>query len=66
MLPGNWVNDTTLSNWVKEDRKKLAGQPAAGRISRTRRLRELDARPRTEDEVEFLSKAAAYFAAEHR
>lgn len=60
------INDTTLGFWVKDYRKKIAGQPPAG-MPDEERVRELERRNRElEMEVAFLRKAAAYFAKEQR
>jgi transposase len=62
------VHDTTLGNWVREYKEKHGGaaeEPLS--LTEHARLRELE---RTNRELEmkcaFLTKAAAYFAAEHR
>jgi transposase len=62
------VHDTTLGNWVREYKEKHGGaaeEPLS--LTERARLRELE---RTNRELEmkcaFLTKAAAYFAAEHR
>jgi len=61
------VNDTTLGFWVKDYRKKLAGQPLPQDMPDQERIRELERRNRElEMENAFLKKAAAYFAREHR
>ena len=61
------VNDTTLGFWVKDYRKKLAGQPLPPDMPDAGRVRELERRVRElEMENTFLKKAAAYFAKEHR
>ena len=61
------VNDTTLGFWVKDYRKKLAGQPLPPDMPDSERVRELERRNRElEMENAFLKKAAAYFAREHR
>ncbi len=61
------VNETTLGNWVKEYREKHADDEPALPVPERARLRELE---RENHELKmkagFLSKAAAYFAAEHR
>jgi len=61
------VNDTTLGFWVKDYRKKIAGQPLPADMPDDERVRELERRNRElEMEVAFLRKAAAYFAKEQR
>jgi transposase-like protein len=61
------VNDTTLGFWVKDYRKKLAGQPLPAGMPDNERVRELERRVRElETENAFLKKAAAYFAKEQR
>jgi transposase-like protein len=61
------INDTTLGFWVKDYRKKLAGQPLPPDMPDAERVRELERRVRElEMENTFLKKAAAYFAKEHR
>ena len=61
------VNDTTLGFWVKDYRKKLAGQPLPPDMPDAERVRELERRVRElETENTFLKKAAAYFAKDHR
>jgi transposase len=60
-------NDTTLGFWVKDYRRKLAGQPLPQDMPDQERIRELERRNRElEMENAFLKKAAAYFAREHR
>ena len=61
------VNETSLGSWVKEYREKHADDEPALQLSERARLRELERENRElKMKVEFLSKAAAYFAAEHR
>ena len=61
------INDTTLGFWVKDYRKKLAGQPLPPDMPDAERIRELERRNRElETENTFLKKAAAYFAREQR
>jgi transposase-like protein len=61
------VNETSLGNWVREYREKHADDDPALQLSERARLRELERENRElKMKVEFLSKAAAYFAAEHR
>jgi transposase len=61
------LNETTLGYWVKAYREKHAEEePPLGMPERAR-LRELERENRElKMKCEFLSKAAAYFAAEHR
>jgi transposase len=61
------VNDTTLGNWVRDFRKKHAGNEPPLQVSERARLRELERINRElQAKVAFLEKAAAYRAAEHR
>ena len=61
------VNETSLGNWVREYREKHADDEPALQLPERARLRELERENRElKMKVEFLSKAAAYFAAEHR
>jgi transposase len=61
------VNDTTLGFWVKDYRKKHAGDPLPADMQDAERIRELERRNRElEMELAFLKKAAAYFAREQR
>jgi transposase-like protein len=61
------VNESSLGNWVKEYRESHAGDEPGLQLSERARLRELERENRElKMRVEFLSKAAAYFAAEHR
>ncbi len=61
------VNESSLGNWVREYREKHAGEEPPLQISERARLRELERENHDlKMRVEFLSKAAAYFAAEHR
>lgn len=60
-------NDTTLGFWVKDYRKKHAGDPLPADMPEAERIRELERRNRElEMELAFLKKAAAYFAREQR
>ena len=54
------VSETSLGNWVRAYREKHAEDEPPLQLSERARLRELRMK------AEFLSKAAAYFAAEHR
>jgi transposase len=62
------VHDTTLGNWVREYKQKngdSAEEPLT--LNERARLRELERKNRElEMKCAFLTKAAAYFAAEHR
>jgi transposase len=61
------INETSLGNWVRAYREKHAGDEPPLQISERTRLRELERENRElRAKNEFLSKAAAYFAAEHR
>ena len=61
------VNDTTLGFWVKDYRRKHAGDPLPEDMQDAERIRELERRNRElEMELAFLKKAAAYFAREQR
>ena len=61
------VNETSLGNWVRAYREKHAGDEPPLQLSERARLRELERENRElRMKNDFLSKAAAYFAAEHR
>jgi transposase len=61
------INETSLGNWVRVYREKHAGDEPPLRLSERARLRELEREVRElRVKNDFLSKAAAYFAAEHR
>ena len=61
------VNETSLGNWVRAYRQAHAGEEPPLQVSERARLRELEREVRElRMKNEFLSKAAAYFAAEHR
>ena len=61
------ISETSLGNWVRAYREKHAEDEPPLQLSERARLRELEqGEPRAADEEQFLSKAAAYFAAEHR
>ena len=62
------INETTVGNWVRAYREKH-GEPEEEPLTlpERARLRELERKTRElEMKCAFLSKAAAYFAAEHR
>jgi transposase len=62
------IHETTLGNWVRDYREKHGGaaeEPLT--LNERARLRELERKNRElEMKCAFLTKAAAYFAAEHR
>lgn len=61
------ISETSLGNWVRAYREKHAEDEPALQISERARLRELERENRElRMKNDFLSKAAAYFAAEHR
>ena len=61
------INETSLGNWMRAYREKHAGDEPPLQISERARLRELERENRElRMKADFLSKAAAYFAAEHR
>jgi transposase-like protein len=61
------ISETSLGNWVRAYREKHAGDEPPLQLSERARLRELERENRElRLKNEFLSKAAAYFAAEHR
>ena len=61
------INETSLGNWVRDYRKKHADDEPPLQLSERARLRELERENRElRMKNDFLSKAAAYFAAEHR
>lgn len=61
------VNEATLGGWVKSYRDKHADDEPSLQMPERARLRQLERENRElKMKVEFLSKAAAYFAAEHR
>ena len=61
------INETSLGNWVRAYREGHAGDEPPLQLSERARLRELERENRElRMKAEFLSKAAAYFAAEHR
>jgi transposase len=61
------ISETSLGNWVRAYREKHAGDEPPLKVSERARLRELERENRElRMKADFLSKAAAYFAAEHR
>src|SRR3989442_3796275 len=60
------VSETSLGNWVRAYREKHAEDEPPLQLSERARLRELERENRElRMKAEFLSKAAAYFTAEH-
>ncbi len=61
------MSETSLGNWVRAYRQKHAADEPPLQVSERARLRELERENRElRMKNDFLSKAAAYFAAEHR
>ncbi len=61
------VNEVSLGKWVKDYRAANGGEEAPLGVSERARLRELEREARElRLENEFLKKAAAYFAKDHR
>jgi transposase len=61
------INETSLGNWVRAYREKHAEDEPPLQLSERARLRELEREVRElRMKADFLSKAAAYFAVEHR
>ena len=61
------ISETSLGNWVRAYREKHAEDEPPLQLSERARLRELERENRElKMKADFLSKAAAYFAAEHR
>jgi transposase len=61
------ISETSLGNWVRVYREKHAADEPALQLPERARLRELERENRElRMKADFLSKAAAYFAAEHR
>jgi transposase-like protein len=61
------INEGTLGNWVNAYRREHAGEEPPLSVSDRARLREVERENRElRMEVEFLKKAAAYFAKDHR
>ena len=64
---GLGVSETSLGNWVRAYRENHADDEPPLQLSERARLRELERENRElRLKADFLSKAAAYFAAEHR
>jgi transposase-like protein len=61
------INDGTLANWVAAYRREHADEEPALTTTERERLRQLEREARElRMENEFLKKAAAYFARDHR
>jgi transposase len=61
------INETSLGNWVRACRQNHAGDEPPLQVPERARLRELERENRElRMKAGFLSKVAAYFAAEHR
>jgi transposase-like protein len=61
------IHEATLGNWVNAYRREHADDEPALTVSERARLRELEREARElRMENEFLKKAAAYFAKDHR
>jgi transposase len=61
------VSETSLGNWTRAYREKHADDEPPLQLPERARLRELERENRElRMKADFLSKAAAYFAAEHR
>jgi|SRR4051794_17910877 transposase len=61
------IHEATLGNWVNAYRREHAGEEPPLSVSERARLRELEREARElRLENEFLKKAAAYFAKDHR
>ena len=61
------IGEGTLGNWVNAYRREHAGDEPPLNISERERLRQLEREARElRMENEFLKKAAAYFARDHR
>ena len=61
------IHEATLGNWVNIYRREHAGDEPPLTVSERARLRELEREARElRMENEFLKKAAAYFAKDHR
>ena len=60
------VNETTLGMWVAKYRTEHADDEPPLNVSERARLRELERENELRMKTEFLGKAAAFFAQEHR
>jgi transposase len=61
------INEGTLGNWVAAYRRDHAGEEPPPTMTERARLRELERENRElKMELEFMKKAAAYFARDHR
>ena len=61
------INEGTLGNWVSAYRREHAGEEPPLTVNERARLRELERETRElKMENDFLKKAAAYFAKDHR
>jgi transposase len=61
------VNESTLGKWVRAYRREHAGEEPPLTVNERARLRELERVNRElKMENDFLKKAAAYFARDHR
>jgi transposase len=61
------INEGTLGNWVSAYRRDHVGEEPPLTVSERARLRELERETRElKMELEFMKKAAAYFARDHR
>jgi len=61
------MHETTLGNWIRAYKEKHGESEEPLTLTERARLRELERKNRElEMKCAFLSKAAAYFAAEHR
>ena len=61
------INEGTLGNWVNAYRREHAGEEPPLTVNERARLRELERETRElKMENDFLKKAAAYFAKDHR
>ena len=61
------ISDGTLWNWVSVYRRERAGEEPSLGVDERARLREVERQNRElRMENEFLKKAAAYFARDHR